>query len=367
MPVARRRAGARSFHRTLVANVTISATVVVFAVGCRSASEPAPARSIAELEQRLDELRTRYHIAGMGAAIAKDQSLVWTRGFGLSDIAGNRRVSDLTVFHLASLTKPIAATVILQLVDEGKVSLDDPATKYGIILPADGTILVRHLLSHTSEGVPGTHYSYNGNRFGYLDSVIARADGRSTAQAIQARIIDRLGLSATAPNTASPDFAVTGKSKSEYLATVATGYTWAASTFISTGYPTYFGAAAGLMSTASDYASFSMALDRDALLQPATKALAFTPTRDAEGRELPYGLGWFSTLYKGERIIWHYGDWTANSSLIVKIPSRGLAFVLVANTEGLSSPFPLGSGQLASSDFARAFLDAFLSNAPPIP
>ena len=52
-----------------------------------------------------------------------------------------------------SLTKPFAATVILQLVDEGKVSLDDPVSKYGINLQAQGTILVRHLLSHTS-GLP---------------------------------------------------------------------------------------------------------------------------------------------------------------------------------------------------------------------
>jgi len=349
-----------------ITSLSVALAMVALAAGCHSTSEPAPARSMAELEERLDALRTQYHIAGMGAAIAKDQSIAWSRGFGLSDIAARRPVSDSTVFHLASLTKPIAATVILQLVDEGKVSLDDPASKYGITLSAQGTILVRHLLSHTSEGVPGTHYSYNGNRFGELDSVIARADGRSTAQAIQARIINRLGMFATAPNTASPDFGVTGKSKSDYLAKVATGYTWSAFTFSSTSYPTYFGSAAGLMSTARDYAAFSMALDRDALLAPATKALAFTPTRDAEGRDLPYGLGWFSTLYKGERVIWHYGDWTANSSLIVKVPSRGLAFVLVANTEGLSLPFPLGSGQLASSDFARAFLDAFLSDTPPI-
>lgn len=360
-------AGASRFIRALVASAGTGTIVVALALGCRSASEPAPAKSMAELEERLDALRTRYHIAGMGAAIAKGQSIAWSRGFGLANVAANRPASDATVFHLASLTKPIAATVILQLVDEGKVSLDDPASKYGIALSGQGTILVRHLLSHTSEGVPGTYYRYNGNRFGYLDSVIARADGRSVAEAIQARIISRLGLSATAPNTASPDFAVTGKSKGEYVAKVATGYTWAVMRFLPTDYPTYFGSAAGLMSTARDYAAFSMALDRDALLEPATKALAFTPTRDPAGGDFPYGLGWFSTLYKGERVIWHYGDWTANSSLIVKIPSRGLAFVLLANTEGLSSPFPLAAGELATSDFARAFLDAFLSNTPPIP
>lgn len=338
---------------------------VAIALGCRAATEPTPARTMAELEAQLESLRGRYHIAGMSAAIAKDQSMAWQRGFGLANIAENRPVIDSTVFHLASLTKPFAATVVLQLVDESKVSLDDPVSKYGITLTAQGTILVRHLLSHTSEGVPGTNYSYNGNRFGYLDSVIARADGRSTAAAIQARIIQPLRLDWTAPNTGSPAFAASGRPLSGYSAMVATGYVWNAGAFNVTAYPTYFGSAAGLMSTARDYLKFSMAIDRDALLKPETKALAFTPTRAPDGREFPYGLGWFTTTYKGERVIWHYGYWTANSSLIVKVPSRGLAFVLLANTDGLSAPFPLGSGQLERSDFARAFLDAFLSSTPP--
>jgi CubicO group peptidase (beta-lactamase class C family) len=343
--------------------ITLAAVAIAF--GCR-ATEPAPAQSMAEFEARLEGLRTKYHIAGLSAAIGREQEIVWTKQFGQGDISTSRPVIDSTIFHLASLTKPFAATVILQLVDEGKVSLDDPVTKYGITLPAQGPILVRHLLSHTSEGLPGTRYSYNGNRFGYLDSVISRADGRSTAAAIQARIILPLGLYRTAPNTGSPDFAVSDKTKASYLAGVATGYTWNGSAHVSTNYPTYFGAAAGLMSSARDYLKFSMALDRDALLKPATKAIAFTPTRDAEGRELPYGLGWFTTAYKGERIVWHYGYWTANSSLIVKVPARGLSFVILANTDGLSSPFPLGSGRLETSDWAREFLDAFLSAKPPM-
>jgi CubicO group peptidase (beta-lactamase class C family) len=306
---------------------------------------------MADVEKRLESLRQRYHIAGMSAGIAKGQSVVWTKGFGLADIAANVAPTDTTVFHLASLTKPFAATVILQLVDEGKVSLDDPVSKYGIGLQADGPILVRHLLSHTSEGVPGTRYRYSGDRFGRLDSVIAMADGRSTWESIKARIITPLGLRQTVPRPAS----------------MARGYRWANDRFEPTAYPGFFGAAAGLTSTTRDYLGFSMALDGDALVKPATKALAFTPTRDPNGRDMPYGLGWFTTTYKGERVIWHYGYWTAISSLVVKVPSRGIAFVLLANTDGLSSPFPLGAGQLERSDFARAFLDAFLSKKPPIP
>jgi CubicO group peptidase (beta-lactamase class C family) len=340
---------------------------IAVALACQGATAPPPAQTMAELEARLESLRGRYHIAGMAAAITKDQAIVWTKQFGHADIAANRPVIDSTIFHLASLTKPFAATVILQLVDEGKVSLDDPVSKYGINLSAQGTILVRHLLSHTSEGVPGTRYSYNGNRFGHLDSVIVRADGRSVGAAIHARIIQPVGLYGTAPNMDSPAFSVSGKSRDGYLAGVATGYAWKDNAYVPTAYPTYFGSSAGLMSTARDYAKFSMAIDRDALLKPETKALAFTPTRDSNGRDLPYGLGWFTTTYKGERVIWHYGYWTANSSLIVKVPSRGLSFVLLANTDGLSSPFPLGSGRLETSDFAREFLDAFLSAKPPIP
>ena len=330
-------------------------------LGCRAATEPVPAQTMAEYEAQLEALRAKYHIAGLSAIITKDQSIAWQKGFGVADIATNRAIIDSTVFHLASLTKPFAATVVLQLVDEGKVSLDDPVSKYGIPLQAQGTILVRHLLSHTSEGVPGTQYRYNGNRFSYVDSVIARADGRSTAEAIMARIVQPLQLTWIAPNIA----AAGANPTTGFSAMVATGYVWNGSSYVQTAYPTHFSSAAGLMSSASAYASFSMAMDRDALLKPATKALAFTPTRGPDGTEFPYGLGWFSTTYKGERVIWHYGYWTANSSLIVKVPSRGLSFVLLANTDGLSSPFPLGSGQLERSDFARLFLDAFLGKSPP--
>jgi CubicO group peptidase (beta-lactamase class C family) len=341
----------------------ISAAALAFALGCRMTTEPVPARSMTDFEAQLETLRTRYHIAGLSAAIAKDQSVPWEKGFGFADIATSRPVIDSTVFHLASLTKPFASTVILQLVDEGKVSLGDPVSKYGIDLPqTNGPILVRHLLSHTSEGVPGSQYAYNGNRFSLLDSVIARADGRSTAAAIQARIIQPLRLGWTRPNIAAPGAAPVS---SGYVAMVATGYTWSGNSYTPTAYPTLFSAAAGLMSTAREYAAFSMAIDRDALLKPETKALAFTPVKAPDGHDFPYGLGWFSTMYKGERVIWHYGYWTANSSLIVKVPSRGLAFVLLANTDGLSSPFPLGSGQLERSDFARLFLDAFLGKSPP--
>lgn len=328
--------------------------------GCSTRMVTEPSSSLSDFRDDLERLRVSGHIESVVAIIAKDQSVVWSASLGAAT------VTDTTVFHLASLTKPFASTVILQLVDEGKVSLDDPVSKYGIVLASPGTVLVRHLMSHTSEGVPGTHYAYNGDRFSLLDSVVRRGAGKSFAAAVEERIIVPLGLTHTAPTPQSAAFAESGLDKSTYLANVAPGYTWTNGAFVATAYQTAFSTAAGLTASARDYAAFSMAMDRDALLKPSTKALAWTPATSPGGEVFPYGLGWFATDYKGVRIIWHYGYWTASSALVIKVPARNLTFVLLANTDGLSAPYPLGAGKLDASPWARAFLETFvIAKLPP--
>jgi len=345
----------------------IKRLVCVLAVGgaCHLPTQTKPATSLDDFRAHLERLRADGHIQSISAVIAKDQSIVWTGSFGGSDVSG--RVGDTTVFHLASLTKPFASTVILELVDEGKVSLDDPVSKYGIVLTSSGTIRVRHLLSHTSEGVPGTQYAYNGDRFSLLDSVIARAAGKSFAAAVQERIIAPLGLKHTAATPQSPAFVESGLDKAAYLANVAPGYTWTGTRYMLTAYQTSFSTAAGLTASARDYAAFSMAMDRDAFLKPATKALAYTPVVSPSGETFPYGLGWFTTVYKGVRVIWHYGYWTASSTLVIKVPAQALTFVLLANTDGLSAPYPLGAGKLDASPWAREFLETFVIARLPLP
>jgi CubicO group peptidase (beta-lactamase class C family) len=155
--------------------------------------------------------------------------------------------------------------------------------------------------------------------------------------------------------------------KTAYLANVVPGYTWNGSGFTRTAYETSFSTAAGLTASARDYAAFSMAMDRDALLMPGTKALAYTAAVSPSGETFPYGLGWFVTDYKGVRVVWHYGLWTASSTLVIKVPSQGLTFVLLANTDGLSAPYPLGAGKLDASPWAREFLETFAIARLPVP
>jgi CubicO group peptidase (beta-lactamase class C family) len=358
----------RRLARMLYPMLGLSLVVMATHCGGSEISSP-PATSVAEFEQQLESLRATSHISAITAVISKNQEIVWVKPYGLADVAAQRPAADTTVYHLASLTKPFAATVLLQLVEEGKVSLDDPVSMYGIDLsgPAGTVIRVRHLLSHTSEGVPGTKYSYNGDRFGLLDAVIAQGAGKPLADALEERIIAPLGLHRTAPNPQSTSFSVSGLDRAAFEGNMARGYTYSDGRYNLTAYPTYFGAAAGLTASALDIATFSMAMDRDALLQPATKSLAYTPVLGPSGETFPYGLGWFSTDYKGVRVIWHYGLWTANSSLIVKVPDRALTFVVLANTDGLSSPYPLGQGKLETSPWARTFLDTFVIGSLALP
>ena len=323
--------------------------------GCASPMAQSPAAQLADFGAELERLRADGHIESISALIARGQSIIW------SETHGAATVRDTTVFYLASLTKPIAATIVLQLVDEGKVSLDDPVTKYGIVINSPDTVRVRHLLNHTSENVPGARYNYNGSRFSLLDSVIRRATGMSFAAATRERIVARLDLRHMAPTPFAAAFAESGQDRPRFLANVAQGYAWTDGAYVPTAYRTSFSPAAGLVASARDYAAYSMAMDRDLFLKPATKTLSWTPTVGPDGERFPYGLGWFTTDFKGVPLVWHYGWWTAASALVIKVPSQQLTFVLLANTEGLSAPYGLGGGNLLNSPWARAFLERFVS------
>src|SRR5688572_18477489 len=162
--------------------------------------QPSESARIARFETLLESLRQELKIPAYSAAIVKDQKVIWAKGFGYADVENKIPATEHTAYHLASLTKTFASTILMQLVQEGKIKLDDPVSKYGISLESDGVIRVKHLLSHTSEGNPGESYRYNGNRFAELDKVVQQATGKSFGELLMANILDPLGMTETAPN-----------------------------------------------------------------------------------------------------------------------------------------------------------------------
>lgn len=329
-----------------------------------------PARNVAEFEAILENHRARLGIPAISAAITRGEHVVWARGFGLADVARSRPATPSTPFHLASLTKTFASTVVMQLVEEGRLDLDAPVSDFGISLDSPGVVRVRHLLTHTSEGVPGSAYHYNGERFGLLDRVVEGASGETFCARLVREIVTPLSLRATAPNPlAVPNcLLATPAERAAFQQTMAQGYSSDGRTPVE--YPSYFGCAAGLVASVLDVATYSIAIDQHRLLRPETQELVFTPAVSNSGQTLPYGLGWFvQDPPGGVKIVWHYGYWTANSSLVVKVPERGLAFVVLANTDMLSRGSPgIGSdAEVRRSVWAQEFLHAFVSGDGELP
>jgi len=255
-------------------------------------------------------------------------------------------------------------------------------------------VKVWHLLSHTSDEPPGTRYRYDGNAFGLLTRVIERASGRSFARELSNRIIRPLGLTHTAPNPGDPqgfrslfvsidvgaedvtraraEFAESGVERRRIESDLAQGYARSSGRWL---WPTgLFGAmqpmphgftlsaTGGLAASASDVARFSMALDEGRLLGDAMRARAWTPPSAADGRPLPYALGWFVQQHRGHGIVWHYGQGLESSSLIVKIPNQRVTFVILANSDGLSRWRGLGDGaDVSKSPAATLFLNWYSS------
>src|SRR5687767_6141133 len=174
----------------LALSLTVAVLMQALFVPVTGAHAADPMERIARFETQLESLRQELKIPAYSAAIVKDQKVIWAKGFGYADVENKIPATEHTAYHLASLTKTFASTILMQLVQEGKIKLDDPVSKYGITLESNGVIKVRHLFSHTSEGNPGERYSYNGNRFAELDKVVQRASGKSFGELLIANILE---------------------------------------------------------------------------------------------------------------------------------------------------------------------------------
>jgi CubicO group peptidase (beta-lactamase class C family) len=356
------------------ARYQVSVALALLLVGCGGGGGTAPApvtsfvtpsATLSEFEGRVEQIRRDLNVPGLGLSIAKDQKIVWSTGLGFADREASIAPNGDTSFHLASLTKTFASTVLLRLVEQGLVALDDPVSKYGVAIPNASVVTVRHLMTHTSESTPpGSAFHYNGDRYQLLQEVIERASGQSFGALLVTGILKPLQLQHTAPNIQDPaNFALMGLDRTEFSRTLAKPYAVNGSAVSPGNYPSLFGAAAGLISSANDVAQYSMAIDRNAFLRADTQALAFSPM----SASVPYGLGWFVQTIGGVKVVWHYGLWTANSSLIIKVPSKGLTFVALANSDTLTSTVNLGNGDLMVSPVAREFVNAFVIGNAQLP
>ncbi len=319
-------------------------------------------------EAQLDSIRVALRIPGMAAAIAQGDEIVWSRGFGLADVEKGRPATDTTSFFVGSVTKSVAAIILMQLVEEGLVNLDDPISDYGVTLDPQGVITVRQVFNHTSEGNPGSVHRYSGNRYVTLGDVMLAASGKTFAQLLTERILQPLQLHHTAPDfNLLGDFLVTGLNRRDFVGNMAMPYELLDGSVVPSGYPRHFSPSAGLISSARDLARISIALDQDLFMDPKTKSQMLSPSVAIDGDDKTYGLGWYVQWHDGVKLEWHGGEWNAQSALLLRAPEYSLTFVALANTRRMSGAYRMGIGDVMQSGPGRLFVESFVLGDEPLP
>lgn len=289
--------------------------------------------------------------------VAKDGAPVWRESFGAADREWDVANTADTKFRLGSITKQFTATAILQLADQGKLSVDDPISKYYADAPATWSkVTIKHLLTHTSgipsytalpkffetsskqpltpDGIikltrdmplefePGTKYNYDNTGYILLGYVIEKVSGETYADYVTKHIFAPLGMKDTG-------YDVSGV----VLRHRASGYQgskdgWKNADYLDMTLPY---AAGSLYSTTGDLLIWDRALADGKILTPASRQAMFTDY----GHE--YGFGWRIDTVGDHQLIGHGGGINGFSTGISRYPKDGVVAVVLANYSGSPS------------------------------
>lgn len=369
--VRERTGSARLLRRMTVLGET-ALFVAVLASGARAQQADAGA-----LEATVDSLvaaeRGRRPVAGMVVAVVQGTDTLVMKAYGHADLEHRAPMTPDAVFRIASLTKQFTAAAVLRLVEDGRVSLDDPPGRRIPAFPdTSGAIRIRHLLNHTSglpdiyeidgwaelrpqrpshdearrlmtrlltgPGLhfpPGRSYHYSNAGYDFLGSVVEAASGESYGAFLDRSFFDPLELPATSFCTYD-----------ELIPDRAMGYDVEDGEFVNAfrHSPYYLFASGGLCSTARDLIRWSKALHSGAVLSAESYHGMTTPG----GGTSSYGYGIGVSDLAGHRKLNHNGSLPGFSAQLDHYPDDDLVVVVLANS-------PAAVGMLADG-VARATL-----------
>ncbi|MEE4257518.1 MAG: serine hydrolase domain-containing protein [Bacteroidales bacterium] len=302
------------------------------------------------MKKRLDKVAADLNLPGYSLFLGQEGNFSWTASYGYADLLKGKKADAESCYQCASITKPIAASLLLMLVNEGKLSLDDPVLPYVLPvlkqygIPIDesvGEIKVKHLLSHTSDAPPGTYFRYDGDRYALLSILLGEVSGKSPEDCFMSELCVPFGMEHTAPCTMLDDF----PDIQEHL---AEPYSLSDDNELKKGsYTNSFSTSAGLVSNVKDLATFMSAYFNNCIIPEKLVKLSTKPFAMKQGATASYGLGWHVEHVFGIKTIWHAGYGYCTSGLIMYIPEFGLSFVILSNSNMLSKPFSHGLPQLS--------------------
>ena len=340
---------------------------IVLALALAASAAPTaetglPAEKVEAVCALIQAAMTRLGIPGLSAAVVMERRLRWSSSFGSADLENFVPAKNVTVYRLASLTKPITATAVLQLVEAGKVDLDAPIQRYVPAFPEkQWPVTVRHLLSHQA-GIrnwtdqefhntrrfasigeslgpfkddpllfePGARTQYTSLGYNLLGAVVEGVSGKPFLEYLHEHVFAPAGMDAAR-----------GDDALAIIPNRAAGYQMSAggdllnSPMSDTSNRT---AGGGLVATAEDVARFAIAFQRGTLLKASTAQAAFGRQRTRDRKLTGYGLGWIVASEGDRTEIYHTGGQPRVSTVLYMVPRSGVAVVLLCNLEGVSNP-----------------------------
>lgn len=328
--------------------------------------------AISVLERWIDQQVDFHDIPGLSVAVVYDQEIVWSKGFGYSDLEQGTPASPATVYRMGSVTKVFTSTAIMLLRDHGKLRLDDPVSMY---LPwfrikssfQDAPeITIRHLLTHTSglpreadvpywtdhvfptreqlvevvptqEAVapPETTYHYSNLGMALLGEVVAEVSGRSWAEYLRTEIFEPLGMSST---SGAPGETLMKRRATPYMLMGPDG----ARDIFDYYDAGAIGPAANLVSTVEDISRFASLQFSDGPAEGA-RILKGSTLREMQRVHWVYpsfsggrGLGFSVSHRNGKDFVGHGGWIGGNRSSLLMVPEEKIAVIAVINADDRS-------------------------------
>ncbi len=343
---------------------------------CAFAAPPSRA-DVAAYAERLLAGNNPDDAPGMAVLVARGDEVLYRGAHGAANLQLGVPMSPDQVFRLGSVTKQMAAAGVLKLAEDGKLSLEDPLTKFVPGYPGGNKITVRMLLNHTSgirsytdmpgvmEGpiqktvttaqlidtfknekpdfAPGEGWHYNNSGYVLVGAVIEAASGMPWHAYLQQVFFKPLGMQHT--GYGNEDVAV--------IPGHVTGYTrvgeqWASAHYLSMTQPH---AAGALVSTLDDLKQWNRALHEGKLLKADSYRAMTTPTGKAA--EDGYGYGITAGTLRGEPVLQHGGGIFGFSTYLLYLPDEDVTVAVLYNADS-GRPGMLGTGRIANLLAAHA-------------
>jgi D-alanyl-D-alanine carboxypeptidase len=394
----------RAQNRTSIRRAAFAAVAcfVSFASAASTASASAsePLTLTPALTSRIDAALGTGTDAGpasaraVSVAIVENGALVYARAAGDSDVTKNTAATAATRFRAGSVTKMFTAVAVLQLVESGRIKIDDPLATYLPAAPHAKEVTLRQLLTHSSgipnyldaalasgatatrttpqgildfiaakplEFVPGQRFGYSNTGYVLLGLVVEKVTGQSLAAYEAENILKRAGMTETTFGSAPPGVPV------------ATGYMDAKDTTVARVDPSWTYAAGDLVTTASDLGRFDIALMAGTLVASPTFARMATSGIAASADGRGYGFGMTLRQFGPDQLVGHHGGVPGFEAVDEMLPDKHFGVIVLGNsfafdTSRVENPIfaaLLPEGYVAFTAAERRAADAVAASADP--